>query len=277
MSIISPKSVRDFIIIRLINGPRDTLSVLDELQKEHHITKQAFYSALRQLQKEEAIVKYKEHISLDTTWIFKLQKIIALMETSYTVSEKSGLLHFLSLKDGESATYKFQSITHLDQFWGNIQNLALTHTNKNDHLYVYDPHYWFFLARDNTEAQLLKNIQERERLFLMSVNGASHLDAYIKKQVSNNFIRINNNQKLFEKPNYYVTVISDYILEITIDIHIANKVTELFHLYSKPCDELSTELGRLLTKRSKNKFKISRNKKKADLLRKKLGKNFLIK
>jgi hypothetical protein len=277
MNITEPQSIRDYIVAVLVSGPQTTALVLSKIQKNQKITKQAFYTALRQLQQEEVVIKYKETISLDTTWILKLQENIFAMERSYIAGNQSGLLHFLALNDGESATYQFQSIAQLDQFWGNIQNLALMHTVESEALFVYDPHYWFFLARNNTETELLKNLTKNKRPFLMSVAGATSLDVYIKKNAQNDFIRINNGEQIFNKDNYYVTVIGDYIWEITIDMKIAHEVAALFQEYAKPSDTLATRLEELIQQKSKNKFKISRSVKKAQSLRKKLGKNFHIK
>jgi len=277
MSITTPKTIREKIVNNLVTGPQDTLRTLELLQKTSKITKQAFYSALRQLLQEEIVIKHKDQISLDTIWISKLQLITETMRKSYSLAEQSKLLHFLSFDDGESATYKFPSIAKLDQFWGNIQNLSIANTSEREHLFVYDPHYFFFIARHETEPVIVQHIENQKRSFLMSVGGNTKLDALIKKEAAGRYVRINNDQRMFEKENYYVTVIGDYIWEVTLDPHIAEIIDELFKTYDKVTPELVEKLEKLLNKKSKNKFKIGRNKKKAESLRKKLSKNFHIK
>ena len=277
MSIIHPSLTSERILQKLVHGPRSTSEVLDDLKKETGITKQAFYTALRALISEEAVVKYKDHIALDTIWISKLQDMIAMIEQTYSVQKRSNLLHFLSLNDGESVAYKFNSVVHLDQFWGHVQNVIIANTSPDEPLLVYDPHYWFFIGRPSTEKQLLSHMTHLKRPFLMSVGGNTRLDNIIKREASNKYMRFNTGEKLFPKNSYYVTVVEDYVWEVTLDPDVANEIDDLFETHNKITPELTKLFEKIITRRSKNKLKIMRDKTKAEKLRKKLGKNFYIK
>jgi hypothetical protein len=275
MSIIKPHSLEDIIIDCLKQGEKESPSLLYEVQTiRTHITKQGFYAALRKLRKEEVVTVRKKMVSLNTSWIRDLQLVVDNMNSAYLGENAS--FGLLSLNDKESASFVFSTTVALDVFWGHSQNIFFYNTSVETPIYCYDPHYWIYVARKETEQKLLEDIAKNNRQFLIVVGGDTPLDHLTKKDFTNEFIQYHV-QKLYEKNNYYFTVIGDYITEVFMNEQTTKKIEELYMKYNTISSELLTELHKLLVDRRKHRIKISRNASKAEEMKKKLRKYFYIK
>ncbi len=275
MSIINPHSLDEIIVNCLKEGEKESPSLLYEVQTiRAHITKQGFYAALRKLKKEEVVSVRKKMVALNTSWIRDLQKLTDTMNNSYLGENSS--FDLLSLKDKESASFVFSTTVALDVFWGHSQNIFFYNTSKDTPIYCYDPHYWIYLARKESEQKLLEDIAKKQRQFLIVVGCDTQLDRIIKKDFDDDFIQYHV-QKLYEKDNYYFTVIGEYITEIFMNEQTTKRIDELYAHYKTITPELLTEFQKLLTDKRKHRIKISRNKVKAEIMKKKLRKYFYIK
>ncbi len=276
MSFLKPKTTEEIIVSLLESGEKDTLTLLEEIRHSRKkSTKQAFYAALRKLKAEETVVVYKSLVALHTTWINDLQNVVRKITKTYAGgAEPFGML---SLADKETVTYTFSTIRHLDSFWGHAQTMLMTHTPTSEAIYAYNPHYWFYLARKTTEQKLLEEIAAKKRQFLMTVGGNSKLDKVIRSDFSGDFIQYHL-EKAFHKPNhYYVAAIGDYTIEVFLDKNLANTIEKIYKRYDNATPEAIGEMEGLLSIKARNKIRISKNKKKAEEVRKKLAKNFFVK
>ncbi len=275
MSIIKPHSLEDIIIDCLKQGEKESPSLLYEVQTiRTHITKQGFYAALRKLRKEEVVTVRKKMVSLNTSWIRDLQLVVDNMNSAYLGENAS--FGLLSLNDKESASFVFSTTVALDVFWGHSQNIFFYNTSVETPIYCYDPHYWIYVARKETEQKLLEDIAKNNRQFLIVVGGDTPLDRLTKKDFTNEFIQYHV-QKLYEKNNYYFTVIGDYITEVFMNEQTTKKIEELYMEHTTVNPELLKEFNKLLVDKRKHRIKISRNASKAEEMKKKLRKYFYIK
>lgn len=275
MNILSPKSIEDFIIYCLKTGEKHSIELLEEVQKMRGvITKQGFYTALRQLKKEEVVTIRAKIIALNTVWIRRLQEAVENMAKTYLHDENS--FDLLALSDKEHATFYFTTSASLDIFWGHSQNIFLHATPANEPEYCYDPHYWFYIARRETEERLLSEITTQGRQFLISVGGDDALDSAIKSDFASDYLQYTVD-RVFQKENYYVTVIGDYITEVFLDEQIARAVDQIYKSTHALTEEVVNTLKELLSRRARHRLKISRDSKRAARLKKRLGKNFYIK
>lgn len=273
MSLANPKNTEEKILSILTSGTRTTLGLLSEINKSLPLTKQGFYKALKILQREESVVIYKKNVSLDPIWIRNNLKILKIASDNYyETPENEGLI---LLEDGEDATYTFSNIKNLDTFWGHAQSAFMKTTPPNEPVYSFDPHYWFYLARQERESELLKEMVEQKRQFLMTVGDNSPLDKYIKKSFNNDYLQYNFN-KFFDKNNYYVTIIDNYIIEVSLDSEISNKINQIFQNETTVNEQIKKDLENLLNKKGKNKIKITYNSKKATKLKARFKKDFYI-
>lgn len=274
MSFLTPNILSEEIILELKNGGQtgpDLLKRINEFGEEY--TKQAMYSALRQLIADEAVVRARGVYTLSTSWIRDLQAFVQEAGHQYSIASIGSEVLFL--KDKESVTYVFNNTQTLDAFWGHIQNLLVAHTPQKEPVCAFDPHYWFLIARSSTEAKLLKGFVKNKRQFLMLVPSSTSLDRSIKSEFDGEYTQYAV-APLFKKQNYYVTAIQDYVIEVTLDIKLAAAVERVYQARISR-KEAASELEKLLTVRAKNRIKVSRNRIKAERIKKSFKKYFYIK
>lgn len=275
MSILKPHTLAERIIAELGKGSARGPELMERLDhKDQHYTKQALYSALRQLKKEDVVVSQRGEFALNTTWILKLQSFASEAGRQYGAIETAG--DILNLAQGESVTYAFTNSRTLDAFWGHAQNILLTHTSPNDAVYAFDPHYWFLIAREDTETTLLRHITSNNRQFLMAVGGDTPLDKELTRHFDGTSLQYTY-APLFKSATEYVSVVGTYIVTVTLDQKIADQVEHIFQTVTRPTQDAITQLQSLLELRSRNKIKISNNPRRAALIKAKFKKYFFIK
>jgi hypothetical protein len=182
---------------------------------------------------------------------------------------------FLALADGESVTYNFSTIKNMDTFWGHTWNVIMASTPTSNPLFIYDPHYWFYFARNELERKFQKEITASKRQYFMTVEGKTPLDKIIRKDFTGQYLQYNHNN-IFNKGNYYLTIIGDYIAETYLDREVSKKIKNIFNANMSVTPDVVADLKEILEAKVKSKFKISRNKKRADKLKKKLSKGFYV-
>lgn len=274
MSLIKPHTLEEIIITCLKNREKESPALLHEVQLiKPLITKQGFYAALRKLKKEEVVTVRKKIVALNTTWIRDLQLFAETMSQAYL--GEGGSFDLLSLKEKESASFVFSSTVALDIFWGHSQNIFFYNTPPTAPIFCYDPHYWIYVARKEVEQKLLDDIARNKRQFLIVVGYDTPLDRVIKKDFTGDFIQYHI-QPLYEKNNYYFTVIGDYITEVFMNEQTSKRIEELYSQFTSITPELLEEFNKLLADKRKHKIKISRNAVRAEAMKKKLRKYFYI-
>jgi hypothetical protein len=62
----------------------------------------------------------------------------------------------------------------------------------------------------------------------MTVGGKTKLDKSISRDFNNDFLQYSS-KKIFDRDNYYVTVIEDYIIEVFLDEKISREINQLLN------------------------------------------------
>ena len=273
MNLLKRTNIESIIVYLLQSGEKKTTDLLAETRTlRRHTTKQGFYAAVRKMKREEVVVIYKKKVALHTTWIKEMQEAVEHLSQNYM--HESNSFDALSLADGEHASYSFSNLNHLDIFWGHSQNI-LSRKSPTEPIYAYDPHYWFYIARQESEKKLLKSLVKHKQQFLIAVGGKTPLDKHVKTEFNNKYVQCNL-ENIFTRPNYYITIIGEYITEVFLDQSVSKKIDHLYQKHTVLSPELISELKTLLSIKSKNRIKITRNKSKANILKKKMGANFYV-
>lgn len=277
MDILHPSTIEERLLRLLVKGPQRTTALLAELQRIEPITKQGFYAALRAMHAQEVITIAKKIVSINTTWIYRMDRVINEMGKAFiSPLGHKDIFNISSFHAGDTATFHFTTIYQLDTFWGHIHNILHSNLPIHEPLMICDPHYWFFVARPQTERDLLEYMTNAGRQFFMVVSGDSPIDREIKKFFNTDWLQYNF-KKFHDKNNYYVSVIGDYVIEGWLDVRICKKIEKLFNTNEAINPRLQHILSDILTLKGKNRLKISCNPKKAALLKKSFGKDFYIK
>lgn len=274
MSLLVPSIIGEAILNNLKGGERKTTELLQELSGfGGGITKQAFYAALRKLRNEEVVVVYGGRVAINTAWIRSAQELLGQMERSYISENLTTDLPTLSQK--ESVSYIFSNTQHLDTFWGHSQSQIIYRTSAREPVYSYDPHYWFYIARRETERKLVDDIVAANRQFLMTVGGITPLDKALRAEFSGD-LRQYHLEAMFPKKNYYVVVIGDHITEVWLDDNMTALIEDIYDREDILNASVQKNFQKLLTIRARHRIRISRNSRRAEVLKKKLKKNFFV-
>lgn len=274
MSLIKPGSIEEAIIVLLRDGEKKATMLISELRLfKKNITKQGVYAALRKLKAEEAVVMYKGIIAMNTAWMRDMRIIIEHMQNAY--EKNIGGFDFLALENKESVQYSFSNTLHLDAFWGHVQSLLVHATPHSEPVFAYNPHYWFYIARNTTERKLLDDFIDHRRQFLMTVGSNTKVDQAIRRDFISDYTQYAF-KKLFDRSEYYISAIGDYVIEVFLDKNMARSIEDIYANNPTITPVVIDAFKNLLEVRARHRMKISRNTSKANTLRTKLTKNFFV-
>ena len=163
----------------------------------------------------------------------------------------------------------------LDNFWGHAEDILVEATPPSEPVYTYDPHYWFYIARPEIEKTHIQSINAHGKQFLMTVGGRTYLDTLLRNDFGNGE-RQYAIQSFFERADYYVMIIGDFLLEGFLDRSVVTRIEEIYASSTAHTQNPWHELLVLMTVKGKNKLKITRNRMKARKLKAQLGRNFFL-
>ncbi len=274
MNLLKPAKIEDQIVKLLIPGEAKTTALLSDIRSsQKDITKQGFYAALRKLKRDEVVLTYKGMASLDRVWIGKMNDVFATVNKTYQTNQ--ALFDVLGLENKESVMYTFTHTKSLDTFWGHSQNIIMHNTPETEPIYAYNTHYWIHVARHETEKAILDEIVKHKRQFLISFGYGYPLDLWSKAELHSDYLQCNI-KRMYDDISYYITVIGDFITEVYLDPGLSKKIHDVYRT-AKKLDPVALEkLNSFVESRGRNRIKISRNKARAEKLKKKLGKDFYI-
>lgn len=271
------KSLENMICASLQCGPVNTTSLIAQIQKRRpKTTRQGVYAALRNLRREEVVVMHNKKTSFNVRWLKRMDQFFLVAEQHY-VEEDFGRDNFLNLAEGEKIAYFFASPTETDKFWGHaLILLAESGISNAEPVYLYNPHEWFLIARQKSELECIATIT-RTRRFLLTAGGKTPLDRAVAKEFDDNMSQYHMlEQPLFQKNNYYLNIVGNFLIEVQIDPNIAAHIETLYRKTEKNDDETKKLLTEAVESRGRSKLVISRNSNKAEKLKKLLRKNFYI-
>jgi len=267
MDLSNPKTIEESLIAHLAKKGATGGELLNIARTHKNtFTKQALYHTLRQLAEQEIVVKHGKQFSLSQLWITRMSDFFAIAGKQYGVDERAGN-DFLSLSDGDKISYSFKSPVEADKFWGHAFNI-LSGILRDEPLCIYNPHEWFFFARKESEEFLFQELQKRNQKVWLICGGKTELDKYTAKYFDGSILQYYMSEDpLFEARNYYLNIFGDYIIESRIDEGVAKQVDN-FYNSNKSVTKTTTQMLTNLLTQGKTSLTISRNKKKADKLKK---------
>jgi hypothetical protein len=249
----------------LSSGSKAPLELFEAIKEEgRQISYQAVYKALKYLITETVVVKSGKEIAISQEWINKLS------------SQLSGSFILPPLAIGESVSYSYVSLTHLDAYWKHI-NKALEQKYLDFPIFIYNPYgIWLHLnERYQSEVNFLSEFANNKQYAFLVLGNDSALDQSLKQNYQNNFLQVDlwKNSSLPETD--YFTINGDYIITTKLNKKLAPKITTLYKSLVD-INKSKAELEHILKFPNKSKLKLEYNPQKAKMLRKKLFKNFYL-
>lgn len=261
--------IKETIISLLAKGSIDSTELQKEISIQKKVTKQGFYKALRELVAEEVVVKNKQLVALNNFWVNKMQAFTASIDRQYQ-SEDS----FLNLEEGESLIYHFKSLASLDVLWMHYFYIIAKKEATEPFLF-YNSHEFWSLFRHTEEAAMYEWVSKSGRKSYGVIGGNTELDRSTTAYVKDYGFEMAYEENMSMAKNYFTSVIGDYILDTILDMNTANAIDKLYQKHTAWNETVAKELGEILSRLKRSKVVIYRNKKKAEMLRKKLMKYFV--
>jgi hypothetical protein len=269
----NPTSTEWQIIKILHKGPFSSTEIVTQIEKKLMVSKQAIYKELRKLERREIIIKTKKLIILNGLWVQEMKIFFEEAHLIYTTTNNDG---YMRLLDGDSIVYRFKNFNTTDIFWGTAFYSLSHQIKQGDYIFMYNPHQWFLLARPNSERKILKQIHNEGKKLVSYIAGNTKIDHYLRRYfISKTQQYYPSGKYLFKKENYYINIFNDYIIEVWLDPVISKKINIFFQTHTTITDHALDEINDIILQEGKNKLKISRNKAKADMLKRKLMKFFI--
>lgn len=261
------KSIEELLIDLLQNGPLSTKTLITSIAKiRTNTTKQAVYAALRRMRKDEKVVLYRGIVSLSDIWIERMLQFFTIAQHK-TRASGEGDYSFLNLRDGEKISYSFKNAVQTDAFWSHAFSILGYTVPIHEPYYLYNPHDWFLLARTKNERILIRSILTSGREYHMTVGGDTALDRLIAKEFTHAKASYRMlSTALFPKRQYYLNIIGDYIIEVSIDKFLAAELDSFYERTTAFTVEKQQELIALISKTYKSRLVISKNEKRAKRL-----------
>jgi hypothetical protein len=271
----SPHNLETLILEELKTGTKKVSRMIEGLQKQRPgTTKQGVYATLRALRVEEKVITHGGFASLSNVWLQKMVTYFAIAQRNYTSSDTRNN-GFLNLADGERVQYFFRNPVQTDAFWSHTYAILLNAMPPGKPVYLYNPHEWFLLARHANEHAVMDSVTESGHGFYLVAGNTTPLDTWLAKEFDGNKTKYCTAKKpLFEKQNYYINILGDYVIEVYLDTGSAKRIDAFFRSHTTMTPEAQTEIERIVRSRGRSRLIISRNAKKAAKLVSVLEKTF---
>ena len=270
-------SIDDKIVRLLSTKTYRTTILLKTLLTEISISRQSFYEALRRLVKNEVIVVNKKLVSLNKLWIEQL--IHFTQETTNTYKESYRIeSRYLELQPGEHISYIFKSLETMDRFLNHATLLIAEQSDKKIPSVVFNPHNWFFVARQTSELTWWRTLQRLGIMLFIANGGKTDADKQIGRYINNlknNHIRFSLTDTEIFKKNHFINIYGDIILEVKLEEGIGQEIDHLFS-QSKDIMHDQEKFQHIIKKVSRARLIITNNPKRAEILRKKIMKYFYV-
>lgn len=257
-------NLEDIILEELKTGAKKMSRLVGVIEKKRPgTTKQGVYASLRTLRAEEKVVVHSGFASLSNVWLERMIDYFTIAQQNY-ITVKSRDNSFLSLADGERVQYFFRDPVQTDAYWSHVYTILNNTVPADKPIYLYNPHEWFMLVRRNNERETIEAITARGREYYMTIGNNTPLDKYIGKEFSD--LRVGYrlvSAPLFNKQNYYVNIIGDYLIEVYLDKQSEEKIHEFFLTTPEWTKSAQAKLETIISAHGRTKLIVSKNAKKA--------------
>lgn len=267
--IISP--VRREILGILSNGPADGVRLLVEVNKKLAVTKQGLYKALRELLRDEVIIKEKRLFTLNKVWLSRLKDFIKYSEQNLGIT-----LPFLETSSSGRKVVTFKNTDSLDMYWGHLF-LALSEQFDDKPFFFFNHNSWFLYDRPHSEMYLYKKSLKMKNKVLITIGNNTPIAKDFKTRFTKSNIQIAAEEKNNVPATDHLCIVGDYFITTRYNKKTMSEISALFRRSSSFGEQEKAELKKILSSSKRPKMVITKNKSKADTWKRRLAKNFIIK
>ncbi len=272
--LVSSGTLRDKIIVLLGEKPLSGSDIVVVFCNSNNVTPQAVYKALRVLVHEEIIVKEKQLFTLNALWLSHMRKFIDMSEYILGVHHEQSF--FDPLSKSRQITLRFKNTELLDIYCGHLL-LTLFDRFKGKPIFFYNHHEWFIYDRPLSENYLYEKVAESGHRVFLTLGADTSLARSFRKKFEKGNIQITIDESFSIPITDYICIIGEYIITARYDRSTVQAIDNLFKVATFTTEDDSKKLRKILDNCTDARIIINRNNKRAQKLRKKLAKNFIIK
>jgi hypothetical protein len=259
------ESLEDIVLKMLLNRATTVIALKKTLESRGiQVTVQAIYKVLRNLIREEVLIKQKTTYSVSEEWRVRVLDGLRVETNQFELAE------------GEKVSFELASLVHLDQQWKNIV-LPLQDTKKAQPVFMYNPHeIWSLLSssRKISEKSFYESFVKNKSYLFNAIGGSTIHDNSSKLALRNEYVQVVTGKEYFPKTDY-PTIFGDYIVTTRISPRVASEVENIYKSVGD-MSELEMNLQKIGLEKKKVRLILERDAEKARRLRKKLAKDFYI-
>ncbi len=273
MLLTKKQGVDDIIAENLAKNPYSTGPQLVALvqKSREYTTKQAVYTALKQLTESEAVAKVGHTYFLSRVWLSKLDELFRVQKEKELVRDA-----IFDLQDKESIYYHFPNLLTCDTYWAHVFDLLLEWIPSDRPICGWMPHEWFAVGRQDVERNIFNEHIARKKYMFYTVGGTTPLDMEFKREWQNPYVVVHTTNAAPFTKTYHLHIFDDFLIEVFIKEDLAQEIEQFYAQHKTLGVENVVFFEALINKKSPVRMKISRKKKKAAQLRKQLTKHFHI-
>jgi DNA-binding PadR family transcriptional regulator len=256
-------STEDVIVSLFLEKKYNAQSLQKQLKKQgHKISLASLYDQLHKLLEKQILFKTGTFYSLNAEWLQYMQDLLTPKNE-----------YILDL--GEKLRYQLSSLSRAEQYWKHIMH-SLYVSYPDEPVFMYNPHsFWSLIpGRKESEDTYVQHHEKNKRYMHYVLGGTTVHDINLRKQYSAQFYKVDIKEINQFKRNEYVTVIGDLVFTMSIPLSLAKKIDQLY-IDVQDHHALVFEIAELEKHSWRISSKIENNPKKAQLLRQRIGKQFL--
>lgn len=264
MLYLETQTHEDLVAKCLLESPATAKKLSIKLSEEGvDLSTSGLYKILHKLEEAGVILKKKTVFSISNEW-------------KRAVLELLGTHEELSLKEGEKITFDLRSASQTDKQWKQYAYLLEKEASVHG-LYIYNPHqFWYYLPdRAKSEKEFVQYLNDNRIRTYHTSWGTTEFDKQFAREVRTSTYQVNfeNIGMLSHRDN--ITVFGDYIINTQISEGLFQQIDTAYNSASN-IRELKREIAKAVSKPHKYRFRLERNKKKAQELTKKLSRHFFV-
>jgi len=271
------RDLQNILVERLLPGPQLVATLTETIATETEMTIQGVYKALRSLRTSAIVTIHNKVVSLSLIWINKEKEKYAFASYSYHANKD---LEKKLQADRSKVIFHFRNLSELDLFWTHAYAIIAKKTNSSCPRYMLIPHDFFLYARTETDTFWMKeNITKYVTTRLVVTHPFPIDKLAVKKRADfkdNPFDYLLHENPLKQENNIYFNTLGEYIFKGTFDEKINESIESLLSTIKKLplATTEETRMNELLEQRGRFILTIERNKKKAEIMEKKVRKYF---
>ena len=258
------KTLFDHITEALLSKPASVADLAMVLKaKNVNVTVQGIYKTLRELVAEDIVVKQKKLYLISNVWREKIEELVSRRER-------------FKLSPGETVSYRFNKLEHLDAFWKHtLADIEIE--NGRFPVFHFTPHqFWSYVpGRFESEREFYRDLAKRDASAYTVIGGNSAMDRAARELLRNDAHQVHLDPAISFSRRDHISVLGSYVVTTRLSIPLARHMDEA---YEKIQDEevLTTTLLPLFEKFGSVQMTVEHDVEKAQKLRKRMAADFHI-